>query len=93
MSIFVVFRVGEPDKLKAAIEDNYPDNFLEVAVGQWLVSAKGTAKEISDKLGITNDERKPGITPAMVVKSDGYYGRAAGNIWEWMKVKIETADG
>lgn len=90
MTIFVVFRVGEPAKMQAAMERAYPANHLKIETGEWLVSAPGTAKDVSDKLGVTpaNDSG-----PAMVFSMANYYGRATTEIWDWVKAKAEASIG
>jgi hypothetical protein len=52
-----------------------------------LISAIGTAKDISDKLGVTpgND-----AGAAIIFSMGNYYGRATTEIWDWIKVKAET---
>lgn len=54
MAIFVVFRVQDPARMEAAIDSVFPDDHLSIGKNEWLISAKGTAKEISDRLGVTD---------------------------------------
>jgi len=91
MSIFVVFRITEPEKMKRAIESAYPNNYFELENNEWLISEKGTAKDVSDKLGITGSEHTVGS--AIVFSMNSYFGRAPTNIWEWIKTKAEATDG
>ena len=65
MAIFAVFRVTNPEKMNAAMHSPFPDNHLQVGPGEWLVSAPGTAKEISDKLGVTG-ETTTGVLPSFL---------------------------
>lgn len=89
MTIFVIFRVSDTKKMSAALERAFPKNHLLVAQGQWLVSAAGTAKDVSDKLGITE-----GASGAATIFSMGnYFGRAPTDVWEWIKTKAEQANG
>jgi hypothetical protein len=68
-------------RLASAVLTKFPNAFIQIAPGQWLVSAKGkTAQEISDQLGLTDGTIGSGIVFAI----SGYYGRAANNIWEWI---------
>lgn len=76
----MIFRAARPPQLKAAIEKEFPDDFLEVEEGEWLVSAKLTAQEVSDRLAIT-DGTNGG---AIVFKMSGFYGRAPRPIWDWI---------
>lgn len=54
---------------------------------EWVVSAVGTPKDVSDKLGVT-----PGTETgtAMIFSMGSYYGRATTEIWDWIKAKAET---
>lgn len=64
----------------------YPaDNFV-VGAGQWLVADSGTAKEVSDKLEITDGRS----TTAVVLAVSGYFGRYSTNLWEWMRAKVSA---
>lgn len=89
MSIFVLFRVTDPQKVKLALSLNFPDDHLEVDIGQFLVSSNLSAESISEKLGITGGANGNAIVFAM----GSYYGRASTNIWDWIKAKAEKADG
>ena len=89
MGIFVLFRVNDIEKVKSALVKNFPDDHLEVAEGQYLISSNQSAESVSDKLQISGGENGIGIVFAM----GGYFGRASTNIWDWIKAKAEKADG
>jgi hypothetical protein len=89
MSIFVVFRVSNPDKMQAALEAAVPNDFLDAGHNEWLVSFKGTTKDLSDKLGVSDGSNGAAIIFGMA----GYFGRAPTNIWDWIKAKAEASDG
>ncbi len=91
MSIFVVFRVTKPEEMKAAIESKFPDDSFNLGNNEWLVSDKGTAKEVSDKIGISSEASPVGS--AIVFSMGSYFGRASTNIWDWIKAKTEATDG
>lgn len=88
MSLFAVLLPKEEGsanliiKLKAI----FPNDNFQITPTQWLISAKGTAKEISEKLGI-DDETPVGL--AIILGIAGYWGRASTDVWEWMRVKLE----
>jgi hypothetical protein len=90
MAIFAIFRVTQPEKMEEALQRVYPGDHIQVSPGQWLVSAVGTAKDISDKIGVT-----PGsdMGAAMVFSMANYYGRATTEIWDWVKTKAERTSG
>jgi len=56
---------------------------IHSAPGQWLIAADGTAKDISDRLGISS-EKPDDIGPAIVLAIVGYWGRESNNVWEWI---------
>jgi hypothetical protein len=87
MSIFVIFRVARPAELEAALARVYPDDYLSLGGGQYLVSAIGSAKAVSDKLGISDGN----MGSAIVFKMTNYFGRATTEIWDWVKNKAEGA--
>ncbi len=95
MTVFIVCRVTYPDKMKFAAESNFPDNHLAIGHGEWLISTKGSAREVSDKLEVTNVAAgTPSIAGSAIIFSvENYYGRASNDIWEWNKIKSEAVDG
>jgi hypothetical protein len=78
--------LAPPDNLVigARIAAEFPANFLQLWPGQWIIVASGTAKEISDVLGIS--EGKSGV--AIVFAISGYFGWAANPTWEWIAAKL-----
>lgn len=86
--LFVVFS-SRPDMdapLEAAIQENYADNFFPLGRSRWLVVADSTAREVSNKLGITSDPSK--ISSSQVFATSGYFGRASSETWEWIATKL-----
>jgi hypothetical protein len=90
MAIFAIFRVSNPPMMESALQRVFPKDHLKVATDEWLVSAIGTAKEVSDKIGITPG---PDLGSAMVFSMANYYGRATTEIWDWIKAKSEAPGG
>jgi hypothetical protein len=88
MTVFVVFRATSPEAMGASVRRNFPNNFLEVQSDEWLISASGTAKDVSDRLGLTPSASSVGT--AIVFSMANYYGRAPTEIWEWIKAKAES---
>lgn len=85
-TIFAVFGTTTPPAVKTALDRVYPLDHIEVGPGQWLVIAEGTAKDVSDTLGITGGT----LGSAVVVSASGYFGRAPSNIWEWLAAKMKA---
>jgi len=86
MTVFVAINVSQPDRFEIALKANFADDHFQISPREWLIAAKGsTAKDISDKLGITDGSNGA----AIIFVTAGYYGRGANNIWEWISVKLE----
>lgn len=85
MPIFAVIGQGFNPNLGAKLNETLPDSVYDLGGGAWLVSAQGTAKEVSDTVGITTGE----AGSAIVVEVASYFGRANPAIWSWVKVKWE----
>lgn len=91
MTIFAIFRVQDPERMRARLADVYPHDHFDLGNNEFLIAAKGTAKEISDAIGVTGETATAGN--AIVLTIESYYGRAASNIWEWIKSKSEATNG
>jgi hypothetical protein len=89
MTVFAIIAPSEFPALSEAILMKFPNDNLTIAPGQWLVAGKGTAKDISDSLGITEGK----VSTAIVFTIVGFYGYAAPNIWEWIAAKLNQKDG
>lgn len=83
MSIFAIMRQpgANNERLGPAIAQTYPLHHYDLGEGSWLVAGRGTAKDISDRLGITDGRNGS----AVVVETGSYYGRANPAIWTWIK--------
>lgn len=92
MTVFVVVAQDNPNtpNLPSAIATNFAASFLQLNEKVWLVATKGTAKDLSDKLKVTDGTNGA----AVIIEAANYYGRANTNIWSWIKDKWElTANG
>jgi len=90
MSLFAVLLPEENPKLVAAIKEKFPDtDHYEITSTQWMISGKGTVKQISDTLGVSVKENP--IGSAVILAISGYWGRASTDLWDWMKVKMEES--
>lgn len=92
MAIFAI--IAQPganaEKLPGAIARAYPSANLQLHEKAWLVAAKGTSKEVSDNLGVTDGSNGS----AVILETQSYFGRANPNIWSWIKTQWEaTANG
>jgi hypothetical protein len=87
MTIFAIIKQPgrNSDKLAGAIERTYQQSNYELENGSWLVSDTATAKDVADKLGITDGVNGSGL----VVEIASYYGYANPAVWSWMKTNWE----
>lgn len=82
--LFAVLSDPSDEQMALNLAQNFPDYHIEIRPGQWFVIASGTAKELTEKLGVTPE----GPTgPAVVIAVGGYYGVANLDIWEWVAAK------
>ena len=87
MGLFVVISTGTtPTALEAPIKQTFPSDYLQIGPNEWLVSGKGIAKEISEKLDIGSGL----FGNAVVFAISGYWGIANNSVWEWIALKTAT---
>lgn len=90
MKVFAILFVEKNTAGENAIRTVYPNDHIQISDLSWLVSDDVTAKEVTEKLKISGGKRGS----AVVVSTNGYFGLASTNIWEWMKTKLEaTSNG
>jgi hypothetical protein len=84
--LFVILAQSNADKISGALAAKYPNAYLTLSTGQWLLVASGkTAKEISDDLGISTGTTGNGT---VVTGTGSYFGRGDPGIWEWLKSRL-----
>ena len=90
MTIFAIIASSGPlsGGLTADIVAHAEFRHLRVADHLWLVAGGGTAKEVADKLGIS--EGKKGS--AIVLEISSYWGRATPDVWSWVKTNWEATE-
>lgn len=89
MPVFAVIPQPNPNaaKLPGAVETNFANEYLLLDDNKgWLISAKGTAQELSATLGVTSGTNGA----AVILEIASYFGRANPNIWSWVKAKMEA---
>jgi hypothetical protein len=87
MTIFAILMPSPQAAVANSIKTVFPSDFLEITPTQWLISAKGTVNEVSDKIGVTG----PAPTGlAVIFATSSYFGRAPTTVWDWIKVKLES---
>jgi hypothetical protein len=86
MALFALMTSEDTPALEAKIKELFPNAYLQVEPRQWFLIGSGTAKDVSERLGITSGVSGSGI----VISVGGYYGRAGTNVWEWIASKSST---
>jgi hypothetical protein len=92
MPVFAVIPQPNPNtsKLAAVIAANFISESITLEGEKgWLVSTKGTAQDLSARLGVTSGENGA----AIILEIASYFGRANPNIWSWIKIKMEAPPG
>lgn len=91
MTLFAIIQQPGPnsEKLANAVGTAYPDAVYNLGNQAWIVSDSATAKDVSDKIGISEGENGSGA----VFEIASYFGRANPAIWTWMKSKWERPTG
>lgn len=88
MGLFLLTPIQNPDRLAAKVAERFGVNaYMVQSTHAWVIDYNGTAKELSDELGITNGSVGTGV----IVSIGTYYGRASPDMWEWMKVRLERS--
>jgi hypothetical protein len=92
MTIFAILMPAPQPRLAEQIKITFPNDHLAINDTQWLVSATGTAVDLSAKLGVV-DPRNPGTAAsgnAIIFATPSYHGRAPTPVWDWIKAKLEA---
>jgi hypothetical protein len=91
MTIFTITSRAVNASLEDKINKVFPETHFKFTNNVWFVSAKGTPKEICEKIGVT----KGGISGVVVMSTtNSYFGVAGTDVWDWLRSAIEKgADG
>jgi len=87
MTIFSVMEDNPNPALREAIKAAFPDNYRELSPGRWLISASGTAQQVSEKMGLV---RGSGFGGTVVFATTSYYGLHSSDLWDWIREKLES---
>ena len=91
MAVFVIFRVGNPPLMRKLLQENFPNDHLEIKGDQWLVSAAGSAKSLSERLQAAAPNQLYGN--AIIFRMSSYWGHAPTEVWEWIYDKMKANNG
>ena len=79
----------------AAVQQLIPssaDRYKLQANSGWLIKFDGTTIELSNRLGVTGQEKgapPPPLGSVIFVPVTGYFGRGPTDMWEWLKTRLE----
>ena len=73
------------------LHTEFPNDYRKIGEGQWLVSASGTARELSDRLERASLHNNHGS--AVIMRVTSYWGRASNETWEWLSNKMQAGNG
>jgi hypothetical protein len=91
MTVFAVMLPAPAPALVDAIQRLFPHDHLVISETQYLISAAGTAIDLSAKLGVY-DPKDPAkaVGNAIIFATSSYFGRAPSTVWDWIKAKLES---
>lgn len=83
-----VFVTNQPVEASLAVEREFPDRSRKLTEDgtQWLLVGEGTARDVSNRLGVTKEP--PEIGNGIVFTVAGYYGRTPQPTWEWLFTQL-----
>jgi predicted heme/steroid binding protein len=88
MAVFIVIPTTPKAEIKPSLKTSIAESNLPsypLINGETLIAFKGTSKELSDLLKISDGTNGPAIVSLI----GSYYGRSATDIWEWIAVHGE----
>jgi hypothetical protein len=89
MGVFLLSSFVSRPELEAKIAEKFPrSRQWGDGTRSWILVGKGTAKDVSDALGIVPGSQNNGT---LVVRlSADYYGLANAEFWGWLKESFES---
>lgn len=95
MTVYIAIPLrADVTPLKNSVEHNIsPEDRYELqADSGWLINFNGTTIELTNHLKITGQnagELSP-VGSALVIPVSNYYGRGPSDMWEWIKIRMES---
>jgi hypothetical protein len=85
-ALFAVLAVSDAESIEKRLQTITPWLYLNIGDGEWFVIAPSatTTKELSERIGLGISEP---VASGIVVRAEGYFGRASSSIWEWIATK------
>jgi hypothetical protein len=88
MTVFAVLLPTPQPSLAARIEEKYAGSVFKINDTQYLVSARSTAVEVTEKLGLNLADAIE--ASAIIFAVSSYWGRAPTTVWDWIKARMEA---
>lgn len=92
MPVYLVIPLEKKEEIEKALSKLPNENVYKMQENSgWLVSYKGTSKELSYELGIGTEENGTvsSIGSALVSSLTAYYGYGPTEMWEWIRTRSE----
>ena len=90
MQVYAIFQVSNPARVKAGVQEHYPDDYYIVGHDTFFVATQGeTTRRVADKLGFGMKDSNS--TNGIVIPVTNYWGRHDAELWEWISVKQATS--
>ncbi|HUG82225.1 MAG TPA: hypothetical protein VML01_11215 [Bryobacterales bacterium] len=89
LSVYAIYAAPGNTALESALAGRLqPGDSFTLGTGQYLVAFGGTAKDLSDHLGVTSGAEEGPSAPAVILEVSGFYGSAAPEVWDWLTQKM-----
>lgn len=95
MTIFLISPLDDnSENIKSVLSTEKLD-FFQMEKGGFFVNFHGTAKELSEKIGITkydpvSEKTTAAVGRAIVMHAANWWGYGPADMWEWLKTRAEN---
>jgi len=86
MANFLIASDGDDARMSDLVSTNFGSDSYKISENQWLVSHKGTTKDVYKDLFPTDANE---FGRFIIAKIDSYYGLHSPDIWEWLEAKSD----
>src|SRR5271157_2467041 len=83
--LVTTYQAENDARLEQAVASNYPGDHYAIGRGQWMITAKATAAQVAEALGILAGQSP--LSGSYVTCISEYAGRAKKEMGEWMDAK------
>jgi len=94
MPVFVVIAIRQREeisgKLLAAFKEG---DWFQITDDAWLVDYDGIARQLSEKLDLSNRENVNVGPTGIVFPITNYFGLAPPDTWEWLGAHVSRREG